>query len=316
VTAARPEGHRPARSAAEGRAERLWPLGAAEGLGEGLDEGLGEASADDAGDRAGGGAVAARRRRTFAAAWLGLACLAAVWGQSAQAATVAELFLRLSPEQTRGLSAAMRRELLDNSGQGASGYTMPSREGRWAQIHGPDALTLFGERESPVVYKTFQSPGGWQLLVVCRSRQTHGPVELASFHDTPFDLVLFLVDASLNLVEVRLEDYLPSVNVLDFVTADTVKDPRAVRDLALINQDFGACLTCHASVEDPLALDIVAVTSLNGAACANFMAQFKLLPLKWVGDRFVKPYDRAAPFDEPRPRSERPHGLYYREPGG
>jgi hypothetical protein len=97
------------------------------------------------------------------------------------------------------------------------------------------------------------------------------------------------------------------------VTYDTLEDRQAVRDLEFINESFADCLTCHASTEDPLALDVFTVTSINGHSCAHLMAQFKLLPLKWEGDRFTKPYDRAAPRVEYGPAPDKPKGLYYHE---
>jgi hypothetical protein len=45
------------------------------------------------------------------------------------------------------------------------------------------------------------------------------------------------------------------------------------------------------------------------------MSQFKLLPLKWNGEYFTKPYDRADVYDEPRIEKNTKKGLYYNEPG-
>jgi hypothetical protein len=102
---------------------------------------------------------------------------------------------------------------------------------------------------------------------------------------------------------------------LDFVTAATLADRRAIRDLAVINQTFEQCLTCHASVLDPKALDILAVTTINGHSCLGFLPQFSLLPLTWNGEYFVKPHDRAAqPEDRRLPKPETKRGPYYRPP--
>ncbi|MDR2387158.1 MAG: hypothetical protein LBE80_06185, partial [Deltaproteobacteria bacterium] len=115
--------------------------------------------------------------------------------------------------------------------------------------------------------------------------------------------------------KVDLADYLPPISVYDFMTSDTVIDKKAVRDLQAIDSLFGDCLTCHSSVEDSSTIDIVTVTSINGHSCANLMPQFKLLPLRWLGDHFTKPYDRAALPIQDRPKTEPQHGIYYHEPG-
>ncbi|MDR1050751.1 MAG: hypothetical protein LBP95_06670, partial [Deltaproteobacteria bacterium] len=209
-----------------------------------------------------------------------------------------------------------RRALLEAHSQGRAGYTAPDEQGRWVQVHGDNALTLFGLNEAPVVYKIFPMLKGWQLLTICRSRQTYGPANSVELpHETFLDLVIFLVSSTDDLIRADLKDYFPEVTVLDFVTADTVKDRLAVEDLAVIAPTFADCLTCHASVEDPLALDVLTVTSINGHSCAGLMAQFKLLPLKWESDRFAKPHDRGAPPEPERPRTEPEKGIYFHERG-
>ena len=158
--------------------------------------------------------------------------------------------------------------------------------------------------------------GDWALVPVCRSRQTQGPSSLAEPpHDYPLDLTLRLLSPSGEFRRAEIADYLPPISVLDFTTADTMLDRRAASDLAVIAQFFGDCLTCHASAGDPLALDVLTVTSINGHSCAHHLAQFKLLPLKWEGDRFTKPYDRAAPRQDVRRPDPPPRGLYYHEDG-
>ena len=134
-------------------------------------------------------------------------------------------------------------------------------------------------------------------------------------HDSYLDLSLYLISPVGDLHRAEIDDYFPPISVLDFMTADTLQDKGAARDLAWIDQSFSDGLTCHASAQDPLALDILTVTSVNGHSCAHLMAQFKLLPLKWNGERFSKPYDRAAPYIEPERPAPRPHGLYYHEVG-
>ncbi|MDR1487976.1 MAG: hypothetical protein LBT62_08325 [Deltaproteobacteria bacterium] len=232
-------------------------------------------------------------------------------------AAITEIFLLIPPEQAKGLTSSIRRELLTLTGQGSSGYSAPSREGYWVEIHSDSAMTLFGISQAPVVYKTFPTNKGWQLLAICRSRQTHGPAKDWQIpHETPLDLVLYLISPTNDLIRAYTEDYLPKISVLDFVTLDTITDRRAVLDLEVIDETFYAdCLTCHASVQDPVALDILTVTTINGHSCSHFMSQFKLLPLKWNGEYFTKPYDRADVYDEPRKEKTTKKGLYYNEPG-
>jgi hypothetical protein len=184
------------------------------------------------------------------------------------------------------------------------------------EIHGPFALTLFGHYRSPIVYKTFPSKERWQILAICQSRQTTGPPERDPASPAlSYDLNLMLVDHNDELNSASLDAYIPPISVLDFVTAGTLSDRGAVRDLAIINQTFEQCLTCHASVLDPKALDILSVTAINGRPCLGFLAQFNLLPLSWNGEYFVKPHDRAAPPEDRRlPKSEVKRGPYYRPP--
>jgi hypothetical protein len=242
--------------------------------------------------------------------------LASLASSPAAAATAAEVFGLLPPEQTRGLSPALRGDLLARAHQGAAGYSSPSHEGYWVELHGQNALTLYGTGAGPVVVKVFQTNTGWTLAVVCRSRQTQGPSSMVEPpHDSYLDLSLHLISPVGDLMRADYADYFPPVNVLDFMTADTVLDQGAVRDLAWIDQSFSDCLTCHASKEDPIALDILTVTSVNGHSCAHLLAQFKLLPLKWNGERFIKPYDRAAPYIEDDRPPPPPHGIYYHDAG-
>ncbi|MDR2368214.1 MAG: hypothetical protein LBF58_08930 [Deltaproteobacteria bacterium] len=232
------------------------------------------------------------------------------------AATITEIFVMLPPEQVRDLTPVDRRALIDNHGQGASGYTAPDANGYWLEIHGTHSLTLFGIRDAPISYKVFPTSKGWQLLAICRSRQTYGPANANELpHESFLDLTLYSVSATNDLLTADVADYLPEISVWDFVTRDTVTDKNAFSDLKAINQVFDDCLTCHSSVEDSSTIDIVTVTSINGHSCAYLLPQFKLLPLRWVGDRFTKPYDRAALPGPDRPKAEPRHGIYYHEPG-
>jgi hypothetical protein len=237
----------------------------------------------------------------------------------ARAATASELFLALPEAETQNLSPTARRALLEKAGQGASGYSPPSREGFWLTLYGDDALTLSGLSRSPVTYKVFRGREGSDLFVVCRSRQTSGPSseDLETENRPPYDLSLYQSGFGTDMVKVGPYWWLPEIGVLDFTTLDTLKDPQARLDLAAIDRTFQACLTCHASAEDPAALDILTVTSVNGYPCSGIMSHFKVLPLSWDGRFFRKPLDRAVTRD-PRLEEEpptQPRGLYYRKPG-
>jgi hypothetical protein len=231
--------------------------------------------------------------------------------------TIAELFVRLPDAEAEGLSQAARQSLVERSGAAIS-YAAPSREGFWLESAPPNALTLYGIHRSPVVYKLFIGRAGFpDLLAICRSRQTSGPASSDErLSPGPFlDLALYQKGIDLSLIKAQMEDFIPPIGVFDFVTAETVQDAQARHDLSVIDQSFGACLTCHASVEDKAALDILTVTALNAHSCAGLLAQFKLLPLAWNGEFFEKPYDRAVPPDQPWPRrTAPPRGLYYNPP--
>ncbi|MDR2612027.1 MAG: hypothetical protein LBG06_04050 [Deltaproteobacteria bacterium] len=248
---------------------------------------------------------------------LALAALAPA-GRLAAAGNALDLFIDLPPEQAYGLTSQQRKELAQVTGSSAGGYTAPSREGFVLDVREP-AVTLFGIHRPPIVYKLFAGqPGRPDVLAVCRSRLTSGPATAYERlpERPPLDLLVYQSGLGRALLPVRLLDYVPPVGVLDFVTRDTLDDLPARRDLAAIDREFAACLTCHASVEDKAALDIVTVTSINAHSCGGFLPQFKLLPLAWNGEYFEKPYDRAASPDEPWDRQpDRGRGLYYAPPG-
>ncbi|MDR2353937.1 MAG: hypothetical protein LBF22_12445 [Deltaproteobacteria bacterium] len=230
---------------------------------------------------------------------------------------VVDLFLRLPDSEVNGLNYADRRELVDRIGT-AMGYSSPTRAGYWLELSPPNVLTLYGIHNQPLVLKLYAGKQGYpDLLVICRSRQNSGPsTALEKNPDPPFlDLILYQKGANLDLIQVQTEDFIPPIGVFDFVTADTLRDARAVRDLTIINENFGKCLTCHASTQDKVALDIFTVTSINAHSCAGYLAQFKLLPLVWNGEYFEKPYDRGVSPDQPWPRRQTPsRGLYYNPP--
>ncbi|MDR2339988.1 MAG: hypothetical protein LBF40_07645, partial [Deltaproteobacteria bacterium] len=207
------------------------------------------------------------------------------------------LFLKLPDSETNNLDPSQRQALLDTLKGSVGGYAAPSKAGFWLESFTPDVLTLFGIHHMPAVYKYFRGgSGGAGILAVCRSLQTSGPsaADERSEGSPPFDLTLYQAGAGRELVKVDQQDYIPPIGVLDFVTRDTLQDYYATKDLELINKHFRACLTCHASVGDPVALDILTITSISGHSCASFITQYKLLPLAWNGSHFEKPYDRAV----------------------
>jgi hypothetical protein len=157
---------------------------------------------------------------------------------------------------------------------------------------------------------------GWQLLAICHSRQTYGPANADELPHVSFlDLIIYTVSSTNDLIRADIADYLPEIGVWDYVTSDTVTDKRAFRELQAISQIFPDCLTCHASSQDSISLDIMTVTSINGHSCSNLLPQFKLLPLRWEGDHFTKPYDRAALPEPERANKETSRGIYYHDPG-
>ncbi|MDR2199724.1 MAG: hypothetical protein LBR53_09780 [Deltaproteobacteria bacterium] len=227
-----------------------------------------------------------------------------------------ELFFKLPDSEANGLSPSQREELWDRRGQ-ALGYAAPTRDGFWVESRVPEVLTLFGVHHIPAVFKLFRGEGGSSVLAVCRGLQTSGPAtaDERSEGGPPFDLTFFRTGTGQDLVRTETDDLLPPVGVLDFTTRDTMEDYYARKDLELINRRFRRCLTCHASVEDPVALDILTLTSISGSSCASFITHFKLLPLVWNGEVFEKPYDRAADPDELWLKREEPRrGIYYHDP--
>jgi hypothetical protein len=234
----------------------------------------------------------------------------------AVAADIRDYFVKAPDSLAHGLTAVERRALLDITAQKQSLYVSPSESGFWVDVHGANALTLYGYHRSPIVFKTFDSKDRWRLLAICHSRQTSGPTEeIPLSQASPYDLTLMRVDHNDELNATIMGLYLPPISVLDFVTADTLTDRQAGRDLSLINQNYESCLTCHASVLDPRALDILTVTTINGHSCWGFLPQFNLLPLAWNGEYFTKPHDRAAPKEDRRPQpSPSERGPYYRPP--
>ncbi len=232
----------------------------------------------------GGGAWPARLAGLWLAVW---GAPEAAWGES-----MAEAFLRLPDEECGGYTPAEREMMLNTAieAPGAAGQSsVPDVNHPWVRIFSSNYLILHRPGGSDIAYKMFNG-SGFQLLTVCRGRLRTAPADPAC----RFDLCLYRLDQA-GLTRAEQKDYLPSVSILDFITADTLNDPQAVQDIAARGPTYGQCLTCNASITDQLALDVITVTTVNAAACDGFLPPFGLLPLTWNGLSFSKPYDRAAP---------------------
>ena len=225
-----------------------------------------------------------------------LAWLLAVPGP-ARAATLAEIFLLLPSSECGGYSVAQRQEMLTKvmDTPGATGPApVPDPLSPWLRQPSDSFMVLQRPRGGAITYKLFEGRA-FQLLAICRGRNLTAqgdPVE-------PLDLGLYRLDR-MGLSQVELHDYLPGIGILDFVTADTVTDPRAVRTLARLAPVYTECLSCSLSADHRLTVDIVTATTLNAAPCADLLPSFGRLPLTWDGQVFTKPYDRAAPSEEDR----------------
>lgn len=218
------------------------------------------------------------------------------------AAPISEIFLMLPDHECGGYSRLERQAMLE------SAYVAPEASGRspapdpekpWVQVLSPGLMVLHRPGYGQITFKSYDG-GDFQLIASCRGRQRTAPVDT----DCLFNLCLFRLDSA-GLTRVELRAYLPPISILDFVTADTLADPRAVKDISARAPGYGQCLTCNASAHDILGLDIVTATTVYAAPCANFLPTFGLLPLTWNGQVFTKPYDRAAPRDDMWPKGFR-----------
>jgi len=212
----------------------------------------------------------------------------------ARAETLAELFLLLPPNECGGYTQAQRQDLLTKLTEPpdeTKPAPSPEQEALAPRLRQPSENFLILQRPpaGDITYKLFEGRA-FQLLVICRGRQQPTPGDPVE----PLDLSLYRFDRQ-GLGRAALTDYLPGVGILDFVTADTVADPQAVRALARLAPTYAECLSCSLSVTNQLTLDIVTATSQNGAPCIGFLPTFGRLPLTWDGQVFTKPYDRAAP---------------------
>lgn len=201
-----------------------------------------------------------------------------------------DLFLLLPDSECGGYTKEQRQLMLNEAiymPQEAGRSIKPDPQKPWVDIYADNSLILHRPGYGEITYKSFDGER-FQLLAACRNRQRVSPMDTACL----MNLCLLRHDAN-GIYRVELRDYLPKISILDFVSADTVTDPRALQDIAARAPHYGQCLTCKASVHERLALDIVTSTTINAAACADFLPQFGLLPLTWNGSAFAKPYDRA-----------------------
>jgi hypothetical protein len=208
----------------------------------------------------------------------------------ARAATVTEIFLLLPADECGGYDQSQRQDMLAKL-TAAPDETKPELDALSPRLRQPSEnfLVLQRPQAGAVTYKVFDGRS-FQLLAICRGRQQPTPGDPVE----PLDLSFYLFDR-MGLNRVNSHDYLPSVGILDFITADTVTDPQAVRALARLAPTYAECLSCSLSLNHQLTLDIVTATSLNAAPCDGFLPTFGRLPLIWDGQIFTKPYDRAAP---------------------
>lgn len=205
---------------------------------------------------------------------------------------IQELFLLLPDSECGGYTKENRQDMLqsavlapDDSGRSIK----PDPQKPWVEIAADNLLILHRPGFGDITFKSFDG-SGFQLLAACRNRERVSPM------DTTCLMNLCLLRHDVNgLYRVELREYLPRISILDFVSADTMTDPNAVKDIAARAPNYAQCLTCRASAHERLVLDIVTSTTINAAACADFLPTFGMLPLTWNGRSFTKPYDRADP---------------------
>ena len=221
----------------------------------------------------------------------------------ARAATLAEIFLLLPSGECGGYNVPQRQDMLANilEAPGEMGpASVPDLSSPWLRQVSDYLLVLQRPRGGPITYKLYEGRA-FQLLVICRGR--HRPAAPGDPVD-PLDLGFYRLDR-MGLNKVNPYDYLPSIGILDFVTADTVTDPRAVRTLARLAPTYTECLSCSLSDLHRLTVDIVTATAFNAAPCDDLLPTIGRLPLTWDGQVFTKPYDRAAPREDDLERRRR-----------
>ena len=225
---------------------------------------------------------------------LALAWLMALPGP-AGAETLAEIFILLPPTECGGYDVPQRQEMLAGIIEAPAAMgpaSVPESQAPWLRQPADNFLVLQRPRAGPITYKLFDGRS-FQLLAICRGRNRPGPGDPVE----PLDLSLYRMDRT-GLKRVNLPDYLPNIGILDFVTADTVIDHRAVKTLARLNPVYTECLSCSLSSAHRLTMDIVTATTINAAACDDLLPAIGRLPLTWDGQAFTKPYDRAAPRED------------------
>jgi hypothetical protein len=227
----------------------------------------------------------------------------------ARAATLEEIFLLLPSTECGGYSQSQRQDLLARlipEGPGEAGPEADDLVSPRLRRTSENFMVLQRPPAGAITYKLFEGRA-FQLLVICRGRQRPVPGDPID----PLDISLYRMDRlGLNRAG-NLQDYLPDIGILDFVTADTVTDPRAVRTLARLAPAWTECLSCSLSPNHRLTLDIVTATSLNAAPCDDLLPTFGRLPLTWDGQAFTKPYDRAAPREDDPNRRRLDAGKTY-----
>lgn len=207
--------------------------------------------------------------------------------------TMSELFILLPDSECGGYSQDERRLMLSEAvtaprDMGRSVKPDPQRP--WVDVPADNLLILHRPAYGDISYKSFDG-NDFQLIAACRDRQRVSPLDTSCL----LNLCLLRHDGGSTVYRVELKDYLPRISILDFVAADTMKDPNAVRDIARRAPDYAQCLTTKASAHERLVLDVITSTTINASACADFLPPFGLLPLTWNGSVFTKPYDRADP---------------------
>jgi hypothetical protein len=214
----------------------------------------------------------------------------------ARAATLEEIFLLLPSTECGGFSQAQRQDLLTKITKDVPGEARLEAEGLAAprlRRTSENFMVLQRPPAGAITYKLFEGRS-FQLLVICRGRQRPIPGDPVD----PLDISFYRMDRQGLNRAANPRDYLPDIGILDFVTADTVTDPRAVQTLARLAPAYTECLSCSLSPNHRLTMDIVTATSLNAAPCDDLLPTFGRLPLTWDGQAFTKPYDRAAPRED------------------
>ncbi|MGL4209654.1 MAG: hypothetical protein ACRCTY_09740 [Candidatus Adiutrix sp.] len=208
--------------------------------------------------------------------------------------SVIQAFMKLPDSQCAGLNQNARERLVETilPKPGAAGRpSVPNVQEPWLRLLAENTLVLRRPGVGAITYKFFPGRGpGRGVLAVCRGGETVPAIDPAC----PFGLCFFRAERG-ELTFVDHQEYMPSVSILDFITPDTLNDPKAVSDLASIGPNYGHCLSCNATTTEADTINIVTATSINTGVCGRILPTFGFLPLTWNGLEFVKPYNRAAP---------------------